>query len=248
MNFENLAPLEKFEYIITNYDKVIDSEAYKAAKAFGYTYTKEEFKSTMHYCILKRINNFKQLNGLGVVVGINCKQAVQIHIHENSIAKINYGLHLKKHKYEKEHNCSLESKEEICKALGIKPSTYERHFNLSFSSIDAKIDRNDNSERANSMDTIIPDNSISVEDEVINKIIDENLELQITLNRCINSLSDIESLAIKLRYFNNYSYEKIAVVMGMSIKSVDNAIDRAKNSLRGMLLSRKNFEIVRKFI
>lgn len=74
------------------------------------------------------------------MVGLNCRQAVTEHIKENTYNRIDYSYHIKKYKYEKEHNCILETKEDICNALGIKSETYYRHFVLKFNSIDAQIE------------------------------------------------------------------------------------------------------------
>lgn len=95
MEFVRLTSKEKFEYIITNYDKVIDAEATKTTYKFGFQYTKEEFKSGIYFYILTRIKYFKQLHGLGIVVGLNCRQAVTEHIKENTYNRIDYSYHIK---------------------------------------------------------------------------------------------------------------------------------------------------------
>lgn len=248
MEFSKLTSKEKFEYIITNYDKVIDSEAAKATYKFGFQYTKEEFKSSMYFYILTHIKYFKHLHGLGLVIGVNCRQAVAEHIKENTYNRVNYSYHIKKYKYEKEHNCTLETKEEVCKALGIRSETYDIHFNLKFNSIDAQIDKDDTSDRAKSMSEYLVDENINVENEVIDKILDNHNKLTKIINNCIDSLSEKESKIIRYRYFSNLSYEEIAKIENTSVKSVDNAIDRAKNNLRAMLLSKKHIEIVKNFI
>lgn len=161
--------------------------------------------------------------------------------------KYDYGYYLKRNKYEKEHNCTLETKDEICKALGISESTYYKHFKT-FTSMYAKIDANDNSTRTQGFSSFFKDSNVNVEDEVIEKMVDEKLELKRVIDRCIDSLSKTESYIIRSRYFNNHSFEKISKDLGITHGSAVSLADSARVKLREMLISSKNIEVVKKFL
>lgn len=247
MKFEEMNPIEKLTYIIENYDNVIDMRAYMESRKTDVLYTKEELKSSMYFYILMRADLLKSSDNLKACLVNFCKQATIQHKIESSPIKYDYNLYVKRSRYEKENNCTLETKDEVCKALGIKGSTYDRHFKT-FTSMDAKINDNDSSDRAESFNRFFKDSTVNVEEEVINKLVDEKAELKRTLDRCIDSLSKTEAYIIRSRYFNNTSYEKICKELGITNKSAKSLADSAKVKLRGMLVSSKNIEIVKKFI
>lgn len=114
--------------------------------------------------------------------------------------------------------------------------------------MDAKINDDDGSDGAESFNRFFKDYTVNVEEEVINKLVDEKAELKRTLDRCIDSLSKTEAYIIRSRYFNNTGYEKICKELGITNSSAKSLADSAKVKLRGMLVSSKNIEIVKKFI
>ena len=114
--------------------------------------------------------------------------------------------------------------------------------------MDAKINNDDSSDRAESFNKFFKDSTVDVEEEVINKLVDEKAELKRTIERCIHSLSKTEASIIRLRYFNRCSYESISKELNITNGSAKALANTAKVKLREMLISDKNIKIIKKYL
>src|SRR5690606_39240640 len=66
----------------------------------------------------------------------------------------------------------------------------------------------------------------------------ERAELRNIVNDAINSLPEDQKVVITLRDLNGLSYEEIAQVLGIPGGTVKSRINRARQALRNVLLSR----------
>lgn len=64
-------------------------------------------------------------------------------------------------------------------------------------------------------------------------------ELKEEVQKAISSLKDDHKIVIILRDINGYSYEEIADILGCTLGTVKSRINRARNSLKDILLERK---------
>jgi len=67
----------------------------------------------------------------------------------------------------------------------------------------------------------------------------EEKELRSEINRAINKLSDDHRLVIQLRDIYGLSYEEISDILQCSLGTVKSRINRARNSLKNILLKKK---------
>lgn len=85
-------------------------------------------------------------------------------------------------------------------------------------------------EKADDFDfTLIPDGSTSTDDYLISKE-DNNAVIE----KMLTSLSELEYNVFR-QYLDGYSYKQIAEKMGITAKSADNALSRAKKKLKEVL-------------
>ncbi len=67
----------------------------------------------------------------------------------------------------------------------------------------------------------------------------EQKELKTQIKKAINCLKDEHKIVIILRDINGYSYEEISKIMECSLGTVKSRINRARNSLKSILLKKK---------
>ncbi|MBV6647284.1 MAG: sigma-70 family RNA polymerase sigma factor [Cyclobacteriaceae bacterium] len=75
--------------------------------------------------------------------------------------------------------------------------------------------------------------SSSVEDEIIAKQM--VLEKKQRLQQCINELTKRQKEVIHLRFFENYDYDEISEIMGLSVESAYNLVSKAITNLKRQL-------------
>ena len=63
----------------------------------------------------------------------------------------------------------------------------------------------------------------------------ENAELSAAVCKAIQSLPENQRLAILLRQYNEFSYEEISKIMGLSISAIESLLQRARQSLKKSL-------------
>jgi RNA polymerase sigma-70 factor (ECF subfamily) len=65
----------------------------------------------------------------------------------------------------------------------------------------------------------------------------ENAELSMAVRKAIQSLPENQRIAILLRQYNDFSYNEISTIMGISVSAVESLIQRARQSLKKSLFS-----------
>ncbi len=65
----------------------------------------------------------------------------------------------------------------------------------------------------------------------------ENAELSAAVRKAISNLPENQRIAILLRQYNDFSYNEISKIMGISMSAVESLIQRARQSLKKSLSS-----------
>lgn len=113
--------------------------------------------------------------------------------------------------------------------------------NFSLTYLDAPISFSDSDPRINSYDLIEDKNSINPEDEIINKVYEEQLL------RLVNKLNPKEQIVIKHRIFNDIplTLSQVGEIIGVRTERARQIESRALWKLKAMLRAAKQHEISR---
>ena len=106
----------------------------------------------------------------------------------------------------------------------IKKANRQKHMPLNNStSIDNTLDYDN--EKGRSFNEILPDKGVNLEESFVNKQI-----LKMIMEDMANELTELEH-KVFLEYLQNKSYEEISSILSINLKTVDNALQRARKKM-----------------
>ncbi len=106
----------------------------------------------------------------------------------------------------------------------IKKANRQKHMPLNNStSIDNTLDYDN--EKGRSFNEILPDKGVNLEESFVNKEL-----LKMIMEDMANELTELEH-KVFLEYLQNKSYEEISNILGINLKTVDNALQRARKKM-----------------
>ncbi len=138
------------------------------------------------------------------------------------------GLYKAIRDYKLEREASFRGFSQLCVhrqlVSAIKKANRQKHMPLNTStSIDNTLDYDN--EKGRSFNEILPDKGVNLEENFVNKEL-----LRMILEDMANELTELEH-NVFMEYLQNKTYEEIADILDINLKTVDNALQRARKKM-----------------